>query len=111
MKCRKCGAEVTGKYCSECGKKVTNIAADYIRTVNKRGRDYVFKKGNRYNHPFEGGTADFSWNMARNRLETADPYRLVLGNRYEGELNPLVDRIEAEADRLYEQILPLVQEK
>ena len=42
MFCKKCGEEVTGKYCSNCGTKVTNRMEELRKAERKAQKDYEY---------------------------------------------------------------------
>lgn len=42
--CKKCGAIVTGKYCSCCGKRVTSDLRDFRRAEARAKREFASGK-------------------------------------------------------------------
>ena len=109
MTCKKCGEIVTGKYCSNCGKKVTTPIQDYNTVLRRKEKQYISQKWQKNHSMSEQHTASLCWFVSEKNFKKSDTYKQIVNGNYNGDYEHLVESIENQAEEIYQDIIPIIE--
>ncbi len=106
--CKKCGASVTGKYCSCCGTKVTSSFEEFRKEERRRRRNFT----NSYNlEGFDMFPAQSILEMCWTCAENKNRIDLDIYNFESMEVLAYLalDKTEHDASRILKAVLPVLK--
>lgn len=101
--CKKCGAVVTGKFCSCCGTMATTDLADY-RNMMRRNRRRFVNLREKADGLANAAVAGLAWDMAEKRVLDERNFRVDTFPQIASDVYSKIPEMEKKAAKFYEVI-------